>query len=134
MAFVLLTAQYQRTVVGRRGRVLWEPLPSVFQLVLVPASRLYPYSAGRVEWSGDELRLLSGVYAVASRYLVVDDRGGAFVTEAEAYLRLGAGTELSALGLGDAVISLAAGDLTNAGRETIAGRIVSLRPRGVGVF
>lgn len=114
MAFVLLTAQYQRTIVGRRGRVFLEPLPSVFRLVLVPASLLYPYSAGRVEWSGDELRLLSGVYAVAARYLVVDDQGGAFVTEAQAFLRLGAESELSALGLGDAAISLAAGDLTNA--------------------
>ena len=37
-------------VVGRRGRVSLEPLPSVFRLVLAPNSLLYPYSAGRLDW------------------------------------------------------------------------------------
>ncbi len=114
MAYVLLTQDYQRTLIGRRGRVSVQPLPSVFRLVLTPSSLLYPYSTGSLDWTGDQLTLGPGVYTVGSRHLAVDAIGGAFVTEAEAFLRLGVGAELTALGLGDAVISLAAGDLTNA--------------------
>lgn len=114
MTFVLLARQFQQTIVMRRGRVLIT-LPSVFRLMLAPASLLYPYSAGRVEWTGDDdLMLAAGVYVVGSRYLVVEDQSGTFVTEAQALARLGAGGELTALGLGDAAISLAMGDLTNA--------------------
>ena len=82
--------------------------------MLAPNSLLYPYSAGRLDWTGEQLKLGPGVYAVGSRHLAVDALGGAFVTEAQAFLRLGVGAALTALGLGDAVISLAAGDLTNA--------------------
>lgn len=113
MTFVLLAWQFQQTIVMRRGRVV-VTLPSVYRLMLAPASLLYPYSAGRVEWTGDDLALAQGVYVVGSRYLVVEGQAGSFVSEADALARLGAGTELTELGLEDAAISLAVGDLTNA--------------------
>lgn len=48
MTFVLLTRQFEQTTVMRRGRVM-VTLPSVYRLILVPTSLLYPYSTGQVE-------------------------------------------------------------------------------------
>ncbi len=121
MTFVLRTQHFEQTTVLRRGRVV-VTLPSIYRLILVPTSLMYPYSSGQVEWTGDELPLAAGVYLVGSRYLVVDDQAGAFVTEAAAIARLGAGAELAALGLGDAAISLEQGDLTNARHQWLRHR------------
>ena len=121
MTFVLLTEQYLQTTVMRRGRVLTS-LPSVFRLVLTPTSLLYPYSAGGLDWTGGQLELGPGVYMVGARFLIVDGQGGTFVTEAAAFAHLGAGAELAALGLGDAAISLAMGDLTNARNQWLRHR------------
>ena len=105
MTFLLFARESQQSIAYR---------PVVYRLVLAPASLLYPYSAGRVEWLGLELRLFTGVYAVGVRYLAVDDQSGTFITEAAALDVLGAGEALEELGLGDAAISLGLGDLTNA--------------------
>lgn len=90
-----------------------ETRPCVYRLILAPVSFLYPYTDGQLDFRGDELSLGDGVY-FTGKYLAVEGDRGAFITEAQALVRLGAIQALLELELGDAAISLQQGDLTNA--------------------